>query len=158
MIRTAILTVSDSCAAGRMQDAGGPAIAEMLDAALYEVCAAKVVPDDAGAIRNELKMFCDVEAVDMVLTTGGTGFGPRDVTPEATAEVCERLAPGLGELMRAEGLRHTPTAALSRAVAGIRGRTLIINLPGSPKGVRESLAAILGVLPHAARMMAGGGH
>jgi len=130
----------------------------MLDAALYEVCAARVASDDAGAIRNELKMFCDVEAVDIVLTTGGTGFGPRDITPEATAEVCERLAPGLGELMRAEGLRHTPTAALSRAVAGIRGRTLIINLPGSPKGVRESLAAILKVLPHAVKMMAGGGH
>ncbi len=156
--RVGVLTISDSCARGTREDASGPAIQETLRAHGYEVREVRVVPDDRDAIVWELTRFVDVGRYDLVFTTGGTGLGPRDVTPEATLAVCDRLVPGLVELMRAEGLTKTPNAVLSRGVAALRGPTLIINLPGSPKAVREGLEAILDVLPHALEMMHGGGH
>jgi molybdopterin adenylyltransferase len=158
MITVGILTVSDSCAQGRRQDASGPALREILLAAGYVIGDERVVPDDRDTIADELIRFSQEGGHDLVFTTGGTGLGPRDVTPEATESVCDRLVPGLGELMRAQGLKKTPNAVLSRGSAGIRGKTLIINLPGSPKAVRESLEALLDVLPHALEMMRGGGH
>ena len=158
MIRVAILTISDRCARGEREDLSGPAIEEMLPRNVFEVCEGVIVPDEMNEIVERLAEFSDREGVDLVLTTGGTGLSPRDVTPEATAAACERMAPGFGELMRAEGLKKTPNAILSRAVAGIRENTLIINLPGSAKAVRECLGAILPVLPHAIDMLRGGGH
>ena len=158
MLRVAILTVSDSCAAGRREDKSGQAIREMLPGDGFEVIQTAVVPDDREAIIEKLLYFCDQGAYDIVLTTGGTGLGPRDVTPEATVSICDRVVPGLGEVMRAEGQKYTHNAILSRSVAGIRGKTLVINLPGSPGAVRECLGSIIGVLPHAVEMIAGGGH
>jgi len=158
MIRVAILTVSDSCAKGKREDVSGQTIKDMLPKDKFEICEKKIVADDLTAIANELKRFSDKADIDVVFTTGGTGLGPRDVTPEATASVCERIIPGLGEMMRAEGRKKTNNAVLSRSIAGICKKTLIINLPGSPRGVRESLEIILDVLPHAVDMMHGGGH
>lgn len=156
--RVAVLTVSDSCAQGAREDASGPAICEILSAGGYEIGAEPIVPDDRDAIARELTRFSDEGGYDLVFTTGGTGLGPRDVTPEATLSVCDRLVPGLGELMRAEGLKKTRNSVLSRGIVGIRGKTLIINLPGSPRAVRECLEIILDILPHAVAMMHGGGH
>ena len=158
MIKVAILTVSDSCAAQSREDVSGQTIKNMLDADKFEICRYKVVPDEQKDIKKELIYFTDEVKVDIVFTTGGTGLGPRDVTPEAMAAVCEKMVPGLAEAMRLKGLKKTKNAMLSRSVAGIRGNTLIINLPGNPKGVKESLDAILDVLPHAVDMMRGGGH
>ena len=158
MIKTAILTVSDTCSQGNRQDVSGRTIAEMLPKDKFEICEKKIVPDDLEAIADELRRFSDEVGVDVVLTTGGTGLGPRDVTPEATASVCQRMAPGFGEMMRVEGFRKTRKAILSRGTAGVCDKTLIINLPGSPKAVTESLEIILDVLPHAVKMMLGGGH
>ncbi len=158
MIRTAILTVSDTCSQGNREDVSGQTIAEMLPKDKFEICEKKIIPDDLSTIADELRRFSDEAGVDVVLTTGGTGLGPRDVTPEATASVCQRMAPGFGEIMRAEGLKKTPNAILSRGTAGVCDKTLIVNLPGSPKAVRESLAIILDILPHAVKMMLGGGH
>jgi molybdopterin adenylyltransferase len=157
-VKGAVLTVSDSCAQGRREDASGPAIREILLAAGYEIGEERLVPDDRDAIARELARLADEGGYDLVFTTGGTGLGPRDVTPEATSAVCDRLVPGLSELMRAEGLKKTRNAVLSRGIAGMRGRTLIVNLPGSPRAVREGLEAILESLPHAVEMMHGGGH
>jgi molybdenum cofactor synthesis domain-containing protein len=158
MIKAAILTISDSCAQGNRTDTSGQTIGEMLDDAKFEVVEKAVVPDDCQAIAEALVRFSDQKGVEVVLTTGGTGLGPRDVTPEATASVCERMAPGLSEILRFEGYKRSPNAVLSRGVAGLRKSTLIINLPGSPKAVRESLEIILDLLPHAVDMMRGGGH
>jgi molybdopterin adenylyltransferase len=158
MIKVAIVTVSDSCARGGREDVSGRTIEEMLPADTFEVCHRKILPDESDMIALALTQLADRLEMDVVLTTGGTGFGPRDVTPEATATACTRMVPGLGELMRAEGFKQTPNAMLSRAVAGLRGHTLIINLPGSPKAVRECLEVILPLLPHAVEMMRGGGH
>jgi len=158
MIRVAILTVSDSCALGKRVDISGQAIEDMLSRDKFEICEKRIVPDDQDAIAGELMYFSDEAGFDLVFTTGGTGLGPRDVTPEATVSVCERIVPGLGEVMRVEGLKRTPNAILSRGIAGIRRNTLIINLPGSPKAVRECLELIVGILPHAVEMMRGGGH
>ena len=158
MIKTAILTVSDTCSQGNREDVSGRTIAEMLTKDKFEICEKKIVPDDLRAIADELRRFSDEAGVDVVLTTGGTGLGPRDVTPEATASVCQRMVPGLGEIIRAEGLRKTRNAILSRGAAGVCNKTLIVNLPGSPKAVTESLDVILDVLPHAVKMMLGGGH
>ncbi len=158
MIRVAILTVSDSCAQGKREDISGQTIEDMLSEGGFEICEKKIVPDSHDAIASELKFLSDKAGLDVVFTTGGTGLGPRDVTPEATESVCERIVPGLSEMMRAEGLKKTKNAVLSRALAGIRGKTLIINLPGSPKGVKESLEIILDVVPHAVDIMLGGGH
>jgi molybdopterin adenylyltransferase len=158
MMRVAILTVSDSCAGQKRQDVSGQTIRGMLPADRFEICEYKIVPDEQSDIQNELIHFADVLNVNIVFTTGGTGLGPRDVTPEATAAVCERMVPGLAEAIRQEGLKKTKNAMLSRAVAGVRQSTLIINLPGSPKAVKESLEVVLGVLPHAMDMLAGKGH
>jgi molybdenum cofactor synthesis domain-containing protein len=158
MIRVAILTVSDSCSQGEREDISGQTIKDMLPEDRFEICRKKIVADDHEKIVNELKHFSDKADIDVVFTTGGTGLGPRDVTPEATASVCEKIIPGLGEMMRAEGLKKTKNAILSRGIAGIYNKTLVINLPGSPRGVKESLEIILDVLPHAVDMMHGGGH
>jgi molybdopterin adenylyltransferase len=158
MIRVAVVTVSDSCARGEREDLSGQTIEEMLPGDRFTVAARGILPDDRAGIAAELVKLAGRGDIDLVLTTGGTGFGPRDVTPEATTSVCDRMIPGFGELIRMEGSKRTPNAILSRAVAGIRGGTLVINLPGSPKAVRESLDLILGLLPHAMRMLRGGGH
>ena len=157
-IKVAVLTISDSCTEGNREDVSGQTIVDMLPEKTFEVCEKKIVADDHEKIVNVLKSFSDEQGVDVVLTTGGTGPGPRDVTPEATASVCERMTPGFSEILRVEGYRKTPKAILSRGVAGMRKNTLIINLPGSPKAVRECLGIILDVIPHAVKMMRGGGH
>lgn len=153
-IRIGILTVSDKGARGERPDTSGAALRAALSS-LGTVAAYEVVPDEAAAIAERLRRWADDLSLDLIFTTGGTGLAPRDVTPEATLSVVERLVPGLAEAMRQEGLRHTPMAMLSRAVAGLRGRTLIINLPGSEKGVRENLAAVMPVLPHALATLRG---
>jgi len=157
-IKVAILTISDSCARGKRADTSGQTMKDMLCEGKFEVCEKIVVSDDHQAIAEALKDFSDRKGIDVILTTGGTGLGPRDVTPEATASVCEKVIPGLGEILRSEGFRRSANAVLSRGVAGMRNNTLIINLPGSPKAVRECLEVILDILPHAIEMMHGGGH
>jgi molybdopterin adenylyltransferase len=157
-IKVAILTISDKCAEGRRADTSGQTVNDMLNDDRFQVAEKVIVPDDEQAIAERLKLLSDVSGVDMVLTTGGTGLGPRDVTPEATAFVCDRMVPGLSEILRSEGFKRSPYAVLSRGIAGVRKNTLIVNLPGSPKGVRESLEIILDILPHAVDMMRGGGH
>jgi molybdopterin adenylyltransferase len=155
MIRVGVLTVSDRSARGEREDLGGPAVAaavlgQLPDAAVVERA---IVPDERAGISARLAHWADDLHLDLILTTGGTGFAPRDVTPEATHDVIERETPGLAEAMRAASLRITPHAMLSRGVAGIRGRTLIVNLPGSPKGAVENLATIAPVLPHAIELL-----
>jgi len=149
-----VLTVSDRCFAGTQTDRSGPAVAAMLAAAGANVLGVKVVPDEREKIVAALHSAMEISAA-LVVTTGGTGMTARDVTPEATLAVCDRMAPGLAELMRREGERHTPFAALSRGVCGIAGSTLIVNLPGSPAGAESSLGAVLGLLPHALQLLAG---
>jgi len=150
-----VLTLSDKGSRGEREDTSGAAIGELLEPLGATVRRYAVLPDDREEIAATLRAWSDGGDLDLIVTTGGTGLAPRDVTPEATLEVLDRPAPGLAELMRAEGLRHTPMAALSRAVAGVRGRTLIVNLPGSEKGVRESLGVLLPILPHAVETLRG---
>lgn len=149
----AILTVSDRSARGERPDASGPALATLVEAHGWRVARRDILPDDEMMLRETLCMWADSGEVDVILTTGGTGFAPRDVTPEATRAVVERLTPGLDEAMRAASLAVTPHAMLSRAVSGIRKRTLIINLPGSPKGATENLQVVLPALEHAIRLL-----
>jgi molybdopterin adenylyltransferase len=155
MIRAGILTVSDRGARGEREDKSGQVIRTMLEANGAEVVCYAIVPDEGPAIRDRLLEWADRERLDLVLTTGGTGFSARDVTPEATAAVLDRPVPGISEAIRAEGRKKTPHAILSRATSGIRGRTLIINLPGSPKGVEQSLEVVLPALPHAIEILRG---
>ncbi|HZQ92051.1 MAG TPA: MogA/MoaB family molybdenum cofactor biosynthesis protein [Terriglobales bacterium] len=149
----AVLTVSDSAHAGTRADASGPRVAEALADRGYHVAATAVVPDDREAIAREIIRFCGLAR--LVVTTGGTGVAARDVTPEATLSVCDRLLPGIAEHMRASGAAKTPMAILSRAVCGSRGESLVLNLPGSPKGAVESLLAVIDVLPHALALLEG---
>jgi molybdenum cofactor synthesis domain-containing protein len=153
-MKVGILTVSDKGARGEREDRSGPAIREMMEAAGGEVVRAKIVPDEQDEIRAALVEWSD-EGLDLILTTGGTGFSPRDRTPEATKAVIERETPGIPEAMRRAGSEKTPTAMLSRAAAGIRKSTLIVNLPGSERAVRESLAAILPALSHGVEILKG---
>ena len=148
MIAAAVITVSDSCFDGARVDASGPAVAERLRARGYEVADLKIVPDERDLIANCLVSMTNAGRVRVIFTTGGTGIAVRDVTPEATRDVITREIPGFGELMRAEGREKTPFAMLSRAIAGILNRVLIVKLPGSPKGALESLDAILELVPH----------
>jgi molybdopterin adenylyltransferase len=152
-LRCGILTISDRSSRGERLDSSGPALVEKITTQGWRVERVDIVPDDYQVLVNTLVKWGDSGELDVILTTGGTGFSPRDVTPEATAAVVERSAPGLVEAMRSESLKITPYAMLSRAVAGIRGRTLIINLPGSPKGALENLTVILPVLPHAVELL-----
>ena len=154
MIRVAILTVSDRAARGEAEDLSGPAIAQIVQEQLQaSITRRQIVADELALIEATLVAWADGGEVDLILTTGGTGFALRDVTPEATQAVIDRPAPGIAEAMRAASLQVTPHAMLSRAAAGMRGRTLIVNLPGSPKAVRENLAVILPVLPHAVELL-----
>jgi molybdopterin adenylyltransferase len=155
MFRVGILTVSDKGAIGDRQDTAGPALRPLLDPQCFEVSHYLIVPDDYGEIVAALVAWSDKEKLDLILTAGGTGPAPRDLTPESTLAVGERLVPGIPEAMRAAGLAKTPHAMLSRGVAVIRGATLIINLPGSLKGATESLEAILPALPHALEKIQG---
>ncbi len=148
-IKAVVLTISDSASRSEREDLSGPAVVAELQPLKAEIIATEILPDDRALIADRLRHFADSGEANLIITTGGTGFSARDVTPEATREVIEREAPGLAELMRSESLKITPLAALSRAVCGIRGRSLIINLPGSVRGARENLAAIARTLPHA---------
>jgi molybdopterin adenylyltransferase len=152
-IRFGILTVSDRSARGEREDASGPVLARLVEEYAWTVSRRSTLPDNESAIRELLIAWADGGDLDVILTTGGTGFSPRDVTPEATRVVIEREAPGLAEAMRAASLRVTPHAMLSRVVAGIRRKTIIINLPGSPKGAAENLLVVVPVLPHAVQLL-----
>jgi molybdenum cofactor synthesis domain-containing protein len=154
-LRAGVLTISDRAAAGERSDEGGPLIASLISSiAVVRVTA--TVPDVVDEIAAAVVSWADSGTLDLIVTTGGTGLGPRDVTPEAVRAVLDREAPGLAEAMRLAGMRHTPFAALSRQVCGTRGSCLIVTTPGSPKAIREGLEAIVEVLPHAVEMMHGG--
>ncbi len=149
----AVVTVSDSCSRGEKIDLSGPAVVKALERRGFLVAGCALVADERNLIQEKLVEFC--RTVRLVVTTGGTGIASRDVTPEATRAVCDRLIEGIAEQMRAEGIRKTPFAALSRAVCGVHGTTLILNLPGSPSGAVESLEAVVDLLPHALELIAG---
>jgi molybdopterin adenylyltransferase len=157
-MRVAVVTISDSVSSGKSEDRSGPAVVTRCKELGWKIVSSHVLPDDRVTIENLLKKTADANDADVILTTGGTGVGPRDVTPEATIAIVERLIPGFGEHMRLEGSKKTPRAILSRAVAGIRATTIIINLPGSPRGAVESLDAIAEFLPHAVSILHGARH
>jgi molybdopterin adenylyltransferase len=153
MPTVAILTISDSASQGTREDLSGPALAAILLEKGFNLISTDIVPDDAGRIAATLIQMAEV--AQLVVTTGGTGLSPRDVTPEATLSVCERQVPGIAELMRSEGANQTPLAYLSRGICGSRGKSLILNLPGSPKGAVASLNAVLHLMPHALDLLEG---
>ena len=153
LFQAAVITVSDGCAAGERPDLSGPLVAEALRVAGFAIAATVVVPDEISHIADALRTYA--ATANLVVTTGGTGLAARDVTPEATRLVCERLVDGIAERMRAEGVKETPLAALSRGLCGTAGRALILNLPGSPRGAVTSLGAVIGILPHALDLLAG---
>jgi molybdopterin adenylyltransferase len=158
VIHAVVITVSDRCARGEQRDESGAALVELLKEAGAEIVTTEVLPDDLEPLAEKLRALAERADVNLIITTGGTGFSPRDNTPEATRAVIEREAPGLSEAMRIETLKQTPLAMVSRGVSGIRNKTLIINLPGSPKGVRESFAVIKPVLAHAVALLEGMSH
>ncbi|HJZ95573.1 MAG TPA: MogA/MoaB family molybdenum cofactor biosynthesis protein [Candidatus Solibacter sp.] len=155
MIQAAVLTISDSASAGTREDTSGPAVRERLEQLGWEVSVTEVLPDSAVDISRRLAALADDGGISAIFTTGGTGVAARDVTPEATRAVLHREIPGLAELMRTKGREHTPLAVLSRAVTGTRGRVLIVNLPGSPKGAVQSLDAIVELVPHVLELLRG---
>ena len=155
MFKVVILTISDRGAKGEREDSSGPAIKEMIKDLPAEVVYYEIIPDEKEKIAEALKKSADRLKADLILTTGGTGLSPRDVTPDATLKVIEKEVPGFSEAMRAESLKKTPHAMISRAISGIRGSSLIVNLPGSPKSVRENLSVILPALPHALSKLKG---
>jgi molybdopterin adenylyltransferase len=157
-MRVSVLTISDSVAAGKSEDRSGPAVAARCRELGWEIVSSSLRADDRDAIETYLIEAADSGRADVILTTGGTGLGPLDITPEATAAVIQRNIPGLPEQMRAAGAQKTPRAMLSRAIAGIRADTIIVNLPGSPKGATESLDAIADLLPHAVSILHGARH
>lgn len=155
-IRAVVLTISDRCSAGEAVDTAGPAVARLVQRAVAaRVVHHELLPDEQARIAARLVHYCDAEPVDLILTVGGTGPAPRDVTPEATRDVVERLMPGFGEAMRWASLQKTPTAILSRGISGIRKATLIVNLPGSERGAVENLEAVLPAIPHGVRLVRG---
>ena len=156
--RVYVITSSDSCYAGKREDVSGPVAGEMLKEAGFELVGYALLPDERLLLADRMREICDRGEADLIVTTGGTGFSARDCMPEATEDVAERMVPGIPEAMRWYSLQITPRAMLSRAAAGIRGNTLIVNLPGSPRAVRENLGFVLPSLDHAIRMMLGGGH
>lgn len=155
MIQVAVITVSDSAVKGTRADRSGPAVRERVESFGWSVSAVELVADESLEIADAVRRLADSGQVSVVLTTGGTGVALRDVTPEATRTIIDREIPGLGELMRSEGQKFTPKAVLSRGLAGLRGRTLIVNLPGSPKGAVESLDAIAKLIPHVVDLLEG---
>ena len=155
MIDAAVLTISDSVSAGTRNDRSGPAVRERLEQLGWRVSVIETIPDEAAEISRRLATLADGGQVAAIFTTGGTGLAPRDVTPEATRAVVDREIPGFGELMRAKGRESTPLASLSRSLAGTRGRVLVVNLPGSPKGAVESLDAIVELVPHVLELLRG---
>jgi molybdenum cofactor synthesis domain len=155
MFRVGIITASDSGYAGKREDESGAVIKEIVEANGYEVTSYVILPDDRKMLADEMKRLCDNDIADLVLTTGGTGFSPRDCTPEATLDIAEKQVPGIAEAMRYSSMQITKRAMLSRALAAIRGKTLIVNLPGSPKAVRENLEFIIGELPHGLEVLKG---
>ena len=155
MIRAAILTMSDKGFRGEREDKSGQVIKEMIISLPSDVVSYEVIPDEKEIIRERLIHLSDIVKADIIITTGGTGLSPRDVTPDATLEVIDKEVPGMAEAMRAESLKKTANAMISRAVVGVRGETLIINLPGSPKAVRENLSVILPAIPHAIEKLKG---
>lgn len=157
-MRVVVITVSDSAAQGSRTDLSGPAVSDRCISLGWQVVARHIVADEAAVLQAQLIEFADSGAAELILTTGGTGVGPRDCSPEATEAVCEKIIPGLGELMRERGRAKTLRAALSRGVAGVRGRAIIVNLPGSPRGAVESLEAVAELLPHAVEVLRGAGH
>jgi molybdopterin adenylyltransferase len=157
-IRAVIITVSDRSARGEQEDESGPALVELLKEMGARIVATEILPDDLEPLAEKLRNYADRADVNLVITTGGTGFSPRDNTPEATRAAIQKEAPGLAEAMRMETLKKTPLSMVSRGVCGIRSGTLIINLPGSPRGVRESFSVIKPVLPHAVALLAGKPH
>lgn len=153
MLRVGVVTVSDRSARGERPDLSGPALVERILAEGWQVTRQAIVPDELPQLSRLLAEWSDSGECDVILTTGGTGFSPRDITPEATQAVITRAAPGLAEAMRQDSMQVTPHAMLSRAVAGIRARTILINLPGSPRGAVENLAVVISVLPHAVQLL-----
>ena len=158
LIHAVVITVSDACSVGEREDTSGETLVQLLTELGAEIVAKEIVNDDLEPLADKLRDYADRPEVNLIVTTGGTGFGPRDNTPEATRSVIEREAPGLAEAMRMETLKHTPMAMISRGVCGIRSGTLIVNLPGSPKAVRESFAVIKPVLNHAVALLQGESH